>query len=284
MRIIRKISIILSTFFFMMLLSCVTAPGVMIELTPVKQVEKWDNGKKITYAETATGGIIIQTSVTGISNGIIKLDWNPNNSSGSRFIRLNKYLGKETDNGVITMKVNIVNKTKKAFLVDPAIFFYDPVYSEAYLAKKKKTEIPGPAKAFDPELIFMGLRDEINTETNMQSLNAALDCLGCCLGAAASTAATSKGKHKKARRIDNDMDETLEDSEESFKSNMDELTYKKEYFEKTLLRKNTLEPGVSIEGQVYFPVKIEADSLIFVFPIDDKKLSTAYTIKVNKTK
>ena len=173
--------------------------------------------------------------------------------------------------GTIRMSIKVINNSADTILFDPALAYYS--------AWKTNGKDPDAIKegrikavrinAYNPEKLIAGVEKNIRDEKESYETDQTINAAAGCLSAAASIG--SKDGDKNSDETEHEMDDREREHHELMQTYSEQ---KRDY--QQLIRKNTLMPGKSVEGKIYFNVAMKGDTLQFVFPVENRNFSFGY--------
>lgn len=178
-------------------------------------------------------------------------------------------------NGVI-FEVSLRNHSGRPILVAPASFYYLPV-ATLPVASTAPVELPGRVAAMDPEPRLQQLTTSIGYEAEQAtevSTGEVLSGLSNIVESVASIKNKETDEQIKEREQRHRNDASYYDNQRlQHAANADLLLSEKQELEQYALRKNTLEPGQSARGYVYFSRTDMADLLRLVVRVNEHPLT-----------
>ncbi len=241
----KKIPLLFYLFLLLIGVSSCYTPQEIVKLNPLSTKTSWLSGR--AFLKDSVNGIIISTAFSRLERPYLVFDF------------------------------EITNQSNLPYLVDPSEFYYIAQTDSAGCLND--TII---TNALDPE-------DKVLDVEKEMSRNVARQKNGTIIGIAATgvavatgvAAATTDDEGKQNRRALNSLGSAIiADAALSGASNAEinnyDLQYQLDQWEKSVLRKTTLNSGFTIRGKVFFPYNSKANFYKIIIPIDKDKMILLY--------
>lgn len=215
------------------------SPQKIMRLTPVDSDTEWYNGREVVTSKN--------------KDALISL-----NCEGMR-------------NGYHVMFLQYDNRSNRKFTFSP-----DDIYFETY----KREKINGRdtlvkrfrMSAVDPELKIRSINESLNTLEARNDSRSSIELLGTLVEAASeiSTAGKKLSPEEKERRekLHDERERRTFRAEEEYRNKKNEMNNEKDYWENSVMRKNTVYPGERLSGNIYMPVDNKAELIRVFIPAD----------------
>ena len=211
------------------------------------------------------------------------LEYIENNGKGARM----SIAFERMDQGDMVFDVEIENLSDESFLVDPRNFF--AIKSELQVQEGYWQSAPPEViqsrtlPAYDPEEVLLGFDKNLSRlesrrrNVNTASIITAIAAVGAITAVAVSASNSGSGD---GGGVDVVADPVIYadfgNNQAEMAIQQDYLEHQKAYWQSTVLRKTTLDPGEKLRGRIYFPTAIEANVNYFFFPVGRETLQFIY--------
>jgi len=239
-----KRSLILMFLGTVLVSACYVGPKAVFRMQPLSDETVWLNGKE--YSKITGEGIVVVVAYDATINGNHVFD------------------------------VEVTNESSDGLLVAPEYFYYYGFQSSEDQAGQQ------PVFAFDPETEIIGLDLRASREAarhaSAQGANATLTLLDLFSDLAA--IGETKTPEERQEEYQEDMERSMDHGEESarHRTRTTKLSELRAMWEFGALRKTTVSPKHSVQGQVHFPSKEEASLISVYFPVGEIEVSQRFQI------
>lgn len=239
-----KRSLILMLLGTVLMSACYVGPKTVFRMQPLSDETIWLNGKE--YSKITGEGIAVVVAYDATINGNHVFD------------------------------VEVTNISSDGVLVAPEYFYY-----HSFQPSEDQTSLQ-PVFALDPEKEIIGLDLRASRETarhaSAQGTNATLTLLD--LFSDLATIGETKTSEERQEEYQEDMERSVARVEESerHRTRTTKLSEQRAIWEFGALRKTTVPPMHSVQGQVHFPAE-EGTSLVSVyFPVGEIQVSQRFQV------